>query len=131
MMNVPRWIRFAAGTIALVVTFNSACRGGSAAGNRVERVDGCRGCHAGAWRGGGAGLAPRPVTRLIMDGSLAVPRHYDELYHYYLDDYPPRYGGPIGYGRPDWEAYCYSRYRSFDPISGTYRGRDGRRHYCQ
>ena len=71
----------------------------------------------------GAGLAPWLVTGLIMDGSLAVPRHYDESYPYYLDDYPPRYGGPIGYGRPDWEAYCYSRYRSFDPISGTYRGR--------
>lgn len=28
-------------------------------------------------------------------------------------------------------GYCLSRYRSFDPISGTYRGRDGRRHYCR
>jgi BA14K-like protein len=26
-------------------------------------------------------------------------------------------------------GYCLSRYRSFDPMSGTYRGRDGRRHY--
>ena len=26
------------------------------------------------------------------------------------------------YGPPDWEAYCFSRYRSFDPYSGTYLG---------
>ncbi|MGZ5876635.1 MAG: BA14K family protein [Bradyrhizobium sp.] len=37
----------------------------------------------------------------------------------------------MGYGAPGWEAYCLSRYRSFDPISGTYRGYDGRRHYCR
>ncbi|WP_334260445.1 BA14K family protein [Bradyrhizobium symbiodeficiens] len=30
-----------------------------------------------------------------------------------------------GGGRP------IARFRSFDPISGTYLGRDGRRHYCR
>jgi len=80
------------------------------------------------WRGrggGGAGLAAGLATGLIIGGLLAAPRYYEP------HEYPPRFGGPIGYGRPDWEAYCFSRYRSFDPISGTYRGRDGRRHYCQ
>jgi hypothetical protein len=28
-------------------------------------------------------------------------------------------------------SYCAQRYRSFDPASGTYLGRDGRRHLCQ
>ncbi len=28
-------------------------------------------------------------------------------------------------------GHCLSRYRPFDPMSGTYRGRDGRRHYCR
>jgi hypothetical protein len=28
-------------------------------------------------------------------------------------------------------SYCAQRYRSYDPVSGTYRGRDGRRHTCQ
>jgi hypothetical protein len=85
------------------------------------------------WRGGGggAGLAAGLATGLIIGGLLAAPRYYYEPYPYYLDDYPPRYGGPIGYGAPGWEAYCFSRYRSFDPVSGTYLGRDGRRHYCQ
>jgi hypothetical protein len=28
-------------------------------------------------------------------------------------------------------SYCAQRYRSYDPASGTYLGRDGRRHACQ
>jgi hypothetical protein len=28
-------------------------------------------------------------------------------------------------------SYCAQRYRSYDPASGTYLGRDGRRHTCQ
>lgn len=30
----------------------------------------------------------------------------------------------------NWAAYCASRYRSFDPASGTYLGYDGLRHPC-
>jgi BA14K-like protein len=86
------------------------------------------------WRGhgaGGAGLAAGLATGLIVGGLLAAPRYYEEPYpYYYRGYYAPRYVGPIGYGAPGWEAYCSSRYRSFDPITGTYLGRDGRRHYC-
>ena len=48
--------------------------------------------------------------------------------------YPPGHYGPIvgpGYGRGDWMSYCFSRYRSFDPATGTYMGYDGRRHVCR
>jgi hypothetical protein len=38
---------------------------------------------------------------------------------------------PYVVGDPNWIAYCSSRYRSFDPMSGTYLGFDGNRHYCQ
>jgi BA14K-like protein len=38
---------------------------------------------------------------------------------------------PYVVGDPNWVAYCSSRYRSFDPVSGTYLGFDGLRHYCQ
>jgi hypothetical protein len=31
----------------------------------------------------------------------------------------------------DSASYCAQRYRSYDPASGTYLGRDGRRHVCQ
>lgn len=34
-------------------------------------------------------------------------------------------------GDADWIAYCSSKYRSFDPASGTYLGYDGRRYVCQ
>ena len=45
---------------------------------------------------------------------------------------PPAYGYAPGYsGGGDWIAYCSSKYRSFDPASGTYLGYDGLRHPCQ
>ncbi|BAQ18158.1 hypothetical protein GL4_2724 [Methyloceanibacter caenitepidi] len=42
---------------------------------------------------------------------------------------------PVGY-RPepwteDWYAYCSSRYRSFNPRSGTFVGYDGYEHFCR
>ena len=44
---------------------------------------------------------------------------------------PAPYPYPYVVGDPNWIAYCSSRYRSFDPASGTYLGFDGNRHYCQ
>ncbi|ESR23420.1 BA14K family protein [Lutibaculum baratangense] len=34
-------------------------------------------------------------------------------------------------GSDGWYRYCSSKYRSFDPGSGTYLGYDGQRHYCR
>jgi hypothetical protein len=89
------------------------------------------------WRGhGGGGLAAGLMTGLIIGGLVAAPHYYEGPYpyyypYYYPGYYAPRYVGPIGYGAPGWEAYCLSRYRSFDPISGTYLGYDGMRRYCR
>lgn len=45
---------------------------------------------------------------------------------------PAGYYAPApAYGGGDWLAYCSSKYRSFDPASGTYLGYDGYRHPCQ
>lgn len=33
--------------------------------------------------------------------------------------------------RSDWHAYCASKYRSYNPRTGTYLGYDGRRHRCR
>ncbi|ARP99207.1 BA14K family protein [Pseudorhodoplanes sinuspersici] len=44
---------------------------------------------------------------------------------------PPAYAPAPVYGGNDWLAYCSSKYRSFDPASGTYLGYDGLRHPCQ
>ncbi|MET0277599.1 MAG: BA14K family protein, partial [Pseudorhodoplanes sp.] len=43
---------------------------------------------------------------------------------------PPAYAPPPPAGG-DWYAYCASKYRSFDPASGTFLGYDGLRHPCQ
>ena len=32
---------------------------------------------------------------------------------------------------PDFIAYCSRKYRSFDPVDGTYMARDGQRYLCQ
>jgi hypothetical protein len=46
-------------------------------------------------------------------------------------------GGPVSGaygpspGSAEWNAYCSSKYKSFDPATGTFLGYDGKRHYCQ
>jgi hypothetical protein len=99
---------------------------------------------------GGAGIAAGIAGGLILGGIIASqPRYYYGPRGYYYDYYyggppplfygprvfyPPGHYGPLvgpGYGPPDWIAYCFSRYRSFDPASGTYMGYDGRRHVCR
>ena len=88
-------------------------------------------------RGGGAGVAAGLAAGLIIGGLIASsPYHYGGPAYYYGPPgfYPPGYYGPIYrryYGPPGWMAYCFSRYRSFDPATGTYMGYDGRRHYCR
>ncbi len=39
----------------------------------------------------------------------------------------PRYD----YRDRDWDAYCFSKYKSYDPRTGTYLGYDGYRHPCR
>ena len=40
------------------------------------------------------------------------------------------YGGQIEPWSRDWYQYCATRYRSFDPQTGTFRGYDGYDHFC-
>ena len=102
------------------------------------------------YRGGrGAGIAAGIAGGLILGGIIASqPRYYGYgpgYYGYYYGGpppvfygprvfYPPGHYGPLvgpGYSGGDWVSYCFSRYRSFDPASGTYMGYDGRRHVCR
>jgi hypothetical protein len=84
--------------------------------------------HHGHYHGGGigAGIAGFAAGALI-GGALAGSRGYYA---------PPAYAGPPpAYyapppGPPDARAYCASRFRSYDPASGTYLGYDGMRHPC-
>jgi len=82
------------------------------------------------WNAVGAGLLGFGVGAIV--GSALTPR---EVY-VAPPPPPPR---PVytnaGYGppawTPDWYTYCYSRYRSFNPNSGTFVGYDGYEHFCR
>ena len=73
--------------------------------------------HHGGWWGPAAGFA----AGAIIGGALAPRPYY----------YDPGYAYVEGPGPEDGDiAYCQSRYKSYDPASGTYLGYDGQRHPC-
>jgi hypothetical protein len=62
----------------------------------------------------------------IIGGAIAAPYGPGPYY------YGPAYAPPPGYAPPpegDLE-YCMQRYKSYDPNTGTFLGKDGRRHPC-
>lgn len=68
---------------------------------------------------------PQPTYYPPAPTYVAPPRHY----------YPrPHYPRQVGYGIEPWTAawydYCESRYRSFNPTTGTFRGYDGQERFC-
>lgn len=74
-------------------------------------------------RGWGWGVGAGIVGGAIVGGALAAP--------YY--DYGPYYPAPGYYEGPgpgDAVAHCIRRYRSYDPRSRTFLGKDGYRHPC-
>ncbi len=76
--------------------------------------------HRGGYNNGGAALGGFAAGALL-GGLLAAQR----------PNYGPSYYGPApGYYGGDQDAYCFSRFKSYDPASGTYLGYDGRRHAC-
>jgi hypothetical protein len=108
----------------------------NAAPRNLETVQ-HRGMHRGGWhRGGrygggwgrgrgwgyyGGGFA----AGAILGGLLAAPYYYPGPYYYYSE--PEYYYGPVP---EDAVAYCMRRFKSYDPVSGTYLGYDGYRHPC-
>lgn len=79
--------------------------------------------HHGGWGGGGAVLGGL-AAGAIIGGALAAQRPYYEPGY--------AYGPGPGYyaGGGDAVSYCMSRFKSYDPRSGTYLGYDGYRHPC-
>jgi BA14K-like protein len=78
----------------------------------------------------GAGLIGFGVGAIV--GSALTPREV------YVAPPPPpprpvytraAYGPPAW--TPDWYTYCYSRYRSFNPNTGTFIGYDGYERFCR
>ena len=84
-------------------------------------------------RGYGGGAVAAGVIGGLALGTLAGAAIANSQPSYYgPGPYGP--GVPVGnvYGHdPNWVSYCASRYRSFDPASGTYLARDGNRYICQ
>jgi hypothetical protein len=75
----------------------------------------------------GAGLLGFGVGAIV--GSALTPREV------YVAPPPRPVYTRAGYGpapwTPDWYSYCYSRYRSFNPNTGTFIGYDGYEHFCR
>jgi hypothetical protein len=84
-----------------------------------------RGHGHGGWHhhhGGGGAVVGGLLAGALIGGAIAASQQ-------------PRYYGPApayGYGPPPGDAvgYCMSRFKSYDPASGTYLGYDGYRHPC-
>ncbi|MDF2115300.1 BA14K family protein [Roseiarcaceae bacterium H3SJ34-1] len=69
------------------------------------------------WGYGAAGLGLGLATGAIIGGAIASqPYAYEPA--------------PVYDGGGDATAYCMSRFKSYDPGSGTYLGYDGFRHPC-
>jgi hypothetical protein len=80
-----------------------------------------------------AGVARRTTRRAVAAGAIgygayAAGRGYYGYYggYYGTPGYTDYYASAAG---PN-DAYCASRFRSYDPASGTYLGYDGFRHSC-
>jgi len=128
----------------------SVARGGAIAYRGAAVRGGAIGYRGGIYRGGyyrpGLGVA----AGALVGGAIAVSRpwsgyggygyDYDQGYANY--GYPgyPNYGYNSGYANTAYTwggsggehaaAYCAQRFKSYDPASGTYLGRDGQRRPC-
>jgi len=72
----------------------------------------------------GGGLAAGVIGGMVLGGIIASQRPY---YYGYGAPYPVYGAYPYGGSAV---GYCASRFKSYDPYSGTYLGYDGFRHPC-
>ena len=121
---------FAAALVALTVLTLAAPPAEAGRGRGYSNHGGYRGHGGRGYRGGGNALAAGIIgfgVGAIVATALA-PREV------YVAPPPPRYA-PVAYGpqpwSPDWYSYCYSRYRSFNPNTGTFVGYDGYERFCR
>ncbi|MEW6645543.1 MAG: BA14K family protein [Pseudomonadota bacterium] len=89
------------------------------------------------WRGRGWGwggpVAGGIIAGALIGGALAAPRYYGPYGYGYGYGYAPGYyAPPPAYvdAPPPGDDYCFRRFKSYDPASGTYLGYDGLRHPC-
>ncbi len=127
--------------------FGDGGNGGGQGFGGGRGYDGGRDRYAGGYRrhghGGeiGAGLAGL-AAGAVIGGAIANSPAYDDPYYApdagyapapaygYGQDYAAGEDDAVDPGAGDQVAYCESRYRSYDPRSGTFLGLDGLRHPC-
>jgi hypothetical protein len=87
--------------------------------------------HHGHSRGVGlaAGLAAGGALGYAYGGYSAPYTYPDYSNDSYAYDGYDGYSGSVASNDAD-ASYCAQRYKSYDPASGTYLGRDGLRHPC-
>lgn len=76
-------------------------------------------------RGNGGAAVAGAIIGLGVGAAIASanqPRYYRSA---------PSYSGSYAFRSPEWYDYCASRYRSFDPRSGTYQPYNGPRRVCR
>jgi len=85
------------------------------------------------WGWGGGAFVGGLAAGALIGGAVAGAPYYYGYPGYYGYYYGPGYYAAPAYAPPpegDAEAYCMQRYRSYDPNTGTFLGKDGRRHPC-
>jgi hypothetical protein len=129
---------------AAAMPFAGAAALGNAAPSSVETVRwggggwGGHGWGGRGWGGRGWGAGAGFAAGALLGGALLGPRYYAPGPYYYGPG--PYYAPGPDYADPgpyspdptggDAVAYCLSRFKSYDPRSGTYLGYDGYRHPC-
>ena len=93
----------------------------------IEQVQWRRGGWYRGRSGAGWGIGAGILGGAILGSALAAPYAGRSYYYYPSTRY---YGAYRGGGDFDEVEYCSSRFRSYDPASGTYLGYDGLRHPC-
>jgi hypothetical protein len=108
---------------------------GNAAASGVESV-------RWGWGGFGWGLGAGLLGGAIIGGAIAAPYYYGYGPYYapgyYYGPPGPYYPAPGYAAAPGYpavpagggSAYCARKYKSYDPATGTFLGKDGARHPC-
>ena len=95
----------------------------------VETVQFRRGGRS--YRRGGAAIGAGIAGAIIGGAIIGATQPYGYYRPYYdRRAYYPGYVVAPRYPMYDPVAYCLQRFRSYDPLSGTYLGFDGFRHPC-
>jgi len=109
-------------------------------GGHYKPRHGSHGKHNGHKNNGNVGAAVAAgviglAAGAILLGATSQPRYAGppSANYYPPAPYPGRVYGTVGYQpwSPAWYQYCSSKYRSFNPSTGTYTTYGGEQRFCQ